>query len=84
MCKERHWEFFSHGIYNTRYTYGLDEAQERAMIRDSMETIYQYTGQACSAIWHLHYLILRSLWTYLLKSDELFGEKRDLYLRPFS
>ena len=23
MCKERNWEFFSHGIYNTRYTYGL-------------------------------------------------------------
>jgi|MDTC01.2.fsa_nt_gb peptidoglycan/xylan/chitin deacetylase (PgdA/CDA1 family) len=48
MCKDRDWEFFSHGIYNTRYTYGLDEAQERAMIKDSMETIYKYTGQACS------------------------------------
>lgn len=48
MCKERNWEFFSHGIYNTRYTYGLDEAQERAMIKDSMETIYKHTGQPCS------------------------------------
>ena len=37
MCKERDWEFFSHGIYNTRYTYGLSEAQERAMIRDRSE-----------------------------------------------
>ena len=27
MCKERDWEFFSHGIYNTRYVYGMDEDQ---------------------------------------------------------
>ena len=30
MCRERNWEFFSHGVYNTRYAYGMDEAQERA------------------------------------------------------
>ncbi|MEG8030910.1 hypothetical protein QP179_04550 [Sphingomonas aurantiaca] len=30
----RGWEFFSHGIYNTRYSYGMDEAQERAIIED--------------------------------------------------
>ena len=39
MCAERNWEFFSHGIYNTRYTYGMSEEQEREMIRDSMATI---------------------------------------------
>jgi len=43
-CRERDWEFFTHGIYNTRYTYGLSEAQERAMILDSMETIERATG----------------------------------------
>ncbi|UJF20570.1 polysaccharide deacetylase family protein [Shewanella sp. OMA3-2] len=48
MCKDRNWEFFSHGIYNTRYTYGLSEQQERDMIRDSMETIYRHTGQHCA------------------------------------
>lgn len=48
MCKERDWEFFSHGIYNTRYTYGLSEQQERDMIRDSMQTIYRHTGQHCA------------------------------------
>ena len=47
-CKERDWEFFSHGIYNTRYTYGMSEDQERAMIRDSMETIYTHTDQKCA------------------------------------
>jgi peptidoglycan/xylan/chitin deacetylase (PgdA/CDA1 family) len=44
-CKERDWEFFSHGIYNTRYYYGLDEAQERAVIEDAMETVHKHTGQ---------------------------------------
>ncbi len=39
------WEFFSHGIYNTRYSYGMDEAQERAIIEDSIRTIEAATGQ---------------------------------------
>ena len=48
LCKEREWEFFSHGIYNTRYTYGMDEAQERAMIEDGIATIRKHTGQQCA------------------------------------
>ncbi len=48
LCKERNWEFFSHGIYNTRYTYGMTEVQEREMIKDSIETIYKHTGQKCA------------------------------------
>ena len=41
----RGWEFFSHGIYNTRYAYGMDEAQERAIIEDSIATVERVTGQ---------------------------------------
>ena len=44
-CADRGWEFFSHGIYNTRYTYGMDREQERQIIRDSAETIRKHTGQ---------------------------------------
>ncbi len=44
-CVERNWEFFSHGIYNTRYSYGMDEAQELAVIRDSIETVEKATGR---------------------------------------
>lgn len=39
------WEFFSHGIYNTRYSYGMDVAQERAIIEDSIRTVREATGQ---------------------------------------
>lgn len=42
---KRNWEFFSHGIYNTRYCYGMDEAQERAIIEDSIKTVKEATGQ---------------------------------------
>ena len=45
MCHERNWEFFSHGVYNTRYTYGLSEDQEREMILDAFETIEKHTGK---------------------------------------
>ncbi len=41
----RGWEFFSHGIYNTRYSYGMDADQERAIIRDSIDTVQAATGQ---------------------------------------
>lgn len=44
-CKQRDWEFFSHGIYNTRYLYGMNEAQERAYIEDVIESIQKHTGQ---------------------------------------
>lgn len=46
LCVDRNWEFFSHGIYNTRYTYGLDEAQEKALIQDSIDSIRTATGEA--------------------------------------
>ena len=41
----RGWEFFSHGIYNTRYAYDMDEAQERSLIEDSIATVQAATGQ---------------------------------------
>lgn len=44
-ANELGWEFFSHGIYNTRYCYGMDEAQERAIIEDSISTVREATGQ---------------------------------------
>ena len=47
-CADLDWEFFSHGIYNTRYAYGMSEDQERAIIRDSAETIRRHTGQTMS------------------------------------
>jgi peptidoglycan/xylan/chitin deacetylase (PgdA/CDA1 family) len=44
-ANRRGWEFFSHGIYNTRYAYGMDEAQERAIIEDAIHTVREATGQ---------------------------------------
>lgn len=44
-CAERQWEFFSHGIYNTRYSYGMSEEQERAVLEDSIRSVEKATGQ---------------------------------------
>ena len=44
-CRERGWEFFSHGIYNTRYTYNMSEDQERAVIEDVKASIHKWSGQ---------------------------------------
>jgi len=44
-CRERGWEFFSHGVYNTRYTYNMSEEQERAVIEDVKASIRKWSGQ---------------------------------------
>ncbi|NVK18455.1 MAG: polysaccharide deacetylase family protein [Methylocystaceae bacterium] len=80
LCKERDWEFFSHGIYNTRYSYGMDEAQERAMILDSIETIYKHTGQKCAgylapALSHTEH----TLDLFAEAGSELFGDDAGFY-----
>jgi len=80
LCAERNWEFFSHGIYNTRYTYGMSEAQERAMIRDSVETIFAATGQHCAG--YLAPALSHSELTLDLFAEvcaELYGERAGLY-----
>ena len=44
-CVERDWEFFSHGIYNTRYSYGMNAEQEQAVLTDSIASVERATGQ---------------------------------------
>jgi peptidoglycan/xylan/chitin deacetylase (PgdA/CDA1 family) len=45
QCADRGWEFYSHGIYNTRFMFSMTEDQERAVIKDSIDTIRRATGQ---------------------------------------
>ncbi len=72
LCRERNWEFFSHVIYNTRYTYGMDEAQERAMIEDAMATIEKHTGQQCAGY-------LAPALTHTEQTMDLFAEAGGIY-----
>ena len=44
LIRERGWAVMSHGLYNTRFLYGMDEAQERAFYRDNIETLKRHTG----------------------------------------
>jgi len=79
-CKERDWEFFSHGIYNTRYTYGMSEQQERDMIKDSIETIFKHTNQKCAG--YLAPALSHSEQTIDLFAEvgtELFGDEAGYY-----
>jgi peptidoglycan/xylan/chitin deacetylase (PgdA/CDA1 family) len=45
-CCALDWELFSHGTYNTRYFYGMSEAQQREVIRENRETILRASGQS--------------------------------------
>ena len=67
-CADRGWEFFSHGIYNTRYTYGMTREQERAIIVDSRNTIKNLTGQRLDG-W-LSPALSNNVWTMDLLAEE--------------
>jgi peptidoglycan/xylan/chitin deacetylase (PgdA/CDA1 family) len=43
--KRRGWEFMGHGMTNSQPLAGLDEAQERAVIAETISTIEQAVGQ---------------------------------------
>ena len=72
MGVTRNWEFFSHGIYNTRYSYGMSEEQEQEMIRDAMATIEQHTGKPCAGY-------LAPSLTHTERTVDLFAEAGGLY-----
>lgn len=42
---ERNWEFMGHGVTNSKRLNGLDEEQERKVIRESKERIAEFTGE---------------------------------------
>ena len=42
---ERDYDYMSHGIYNTRYLYGMTEDEEREFYRDIIDTLKKYTGK---------------------------------------
>lgn len=80
MCRERDYELFSHGVYNTRYNYTLSEAEERQMLKDSLEAILEKGGQTCSgylapALSHSEH----TLDLFAEVSTEMFGTEVPLY-----
>lgn len=42
---ERAWPIMCHGFYNTRYSYQLSEAEERAWLAEAVATVREHTGQ---------------------------------------
>ena len=50
LIRERGWAVMSHGIYNTRFLYGMDEAQERAFYADNVASLQRHTGQRLQGI----------------------------------
>jgi allantoinase len=41
---ERQWAYLGHGINNTRFVHGMDEAQESAYYRQMVDTVLEQTG----------------------------------------
>ncbi|MEO1034314.1 MAG: polysaccharide deacetylase family protein [Pseudomonadota bacterium] len=72
MCRERDWEFFSHGIYNTRYVYGMSEQQERTVIEEAMATILKHTEKPCAGY-------LAPALTHTEQTLDLFAEAGGIY-----
>ena len=44
-CERRGWDYMCHGIYNTQYLWGYEEDEERAFVRDCVQTFRRLTGR---------------------------------------
>jgi peptidoglycan/xylan/chitin deacetylase (PgdA/CDA1 family) len=44
-CLSRQWELVGHGVYNTRFAYGMEDSEERSMIQDVIDVIEKMSGQ---------------------------------------
>jgi allantoinase len=44
-CERRGWDYMCHGIYNTHYLWDYPEDEERAFIRECVETFRRLTGR---------------------------------------
>lgn len=42
---ERNWEFMSHGLYNTRYLWGLGRSEELAFLQQCNRVLERHTGR---------------------------------------
>lgn len=50
LIRDKAWAVMSHGIYNTRFLYGMDEQQERAFYADNVATLERHTGARLQGI----------------------------------
>ncbi len=43
-CRDRRWDFMGHGLYNTRYMWGVSEEEEASHIRQCVDLFRKHTG----------------------------------------
>jgi allantoinase len=51
---EREWAFMGHGLYNTRFLYGISREDERILYRDMQETVRRTTGREIRGMFGPH------------------------------
>jgi peptidoglycan/xylan/chitin deacetylase (PgdA/CDA1 family) len=66
-CETRHWDYLCHGIYNTRYLFGMPEDEEAALVKDCVDTYRRLTGRRLAG-W------LSPGLTYTLNTPDLVAE----------
>lgn len=75
-CEERGYDTMGHGLYNTRYSYGLAEADERAMVADCVATFRRHTGRQLQG-W------LSPALTFTLNTPDIVAEAGIRYICDF-
>jgi allantoinase len=51
---EREWAIMGHGLYNTRFLYGIDREDERALYRDMRQRVRRATGADMRGVFGPH------------------------------
>lgn len=80
---ERDWELMSHGIFNTRFLFGLTEEEERELIRDTAETVRRHTGRRLKGMFGPHASITPNTMDLMAEAGLIYSADWYLDDQPF-
>ena len=69
---KRNWDFMCHGIYNTRYLFGMTMDEEREFYRDTIATVHKHTGKQMKGM-------LGPAFTAMVNTSDLMAEAGLIY-----
>jgi peptidoglycan/xylan/chitin deacetylase (PgdA/CDA1 family) len=80
---ERDWELMSHGLFNTRFLFGLEPDEERELIGDTIETVRRQTGRPLKGMFGPHASITPNTMNLMAEAGLIYSADWYLDDQPF-
>jgi allantoinase len=80
---DRDWELMSHGLFNTRFLFGLEPDEERELIDDTIETVRRHTGRQLKGMFGPHASITPNTMELMAEAGLIYSADWYLDDQPF-